>query len=127
VISEIRLEQTGETRTATARNKGIVQLELTFRPGITRALAPWEQQFADSDEYYAGDFYLLVPAGRGPRAQKVIYQHATTPRWAPEQGMVRVQADPGEAWAALIPDEREFPGSYNHFVGGASLIAERLD
>jgi hypothetical protein len=110
---------------ATAKYKGVVQLALEFHRGTTRELAAWEKELAENESFFKGDAHLLVPPGRGPRAQKIIVCHMTQPKWAPEQGVVRVRVDPREVWAGLVPDEGEFPGSYNHFSGGINLLVWR--
>jgi hypothetical protein len=125
IADEIMLARSGETRVATAKYKGVVQLALEFHPGTTRTLASWEKELADNESFFKGDAYQLVPPGRGPRVQKVILRHVVQPKWSPEQGMIRVRVDPGESWVGLVPDEGVFPGSYNHFIGGINLIAER--
>ncbi len=127
IADEITLVKSGKTRAATSKHKGVVQLALDFHPGITRQLAPWEKELADNESFFKGDLHLLVPPGRGPMAQKIIFHHVTRPMWSPENGMICVRADRNEAWAGLVPDEGEFPGTYNHFIGGINLIAERSD
>lgn len=125
IADEITLARSGETRMATAKYKGVVQLALEFHPSITRQLAPWEKELAENESFFKGDAHQLVPPGRGPRAQKIILRHVTQPKWSPEHGMIRVRVDPSQSWAGLVPDEGEFPGTYNHFIGGINLIAER--
>jgi len=125
IVDEIILARSGETRVATAKYKGTVQLVLEFHPGTTRQLAPWEKELADNESFFKkGETHQLVPPGRGPQAQKVILRHVTQPKWSPEHGMIRVRVDPSESWARLVPDEGEFPGTYNHFIGGINLIAQ---
>lgn len=126
IADEITLTRKGETRVATAKYKGLVQLALEFKPGATRQLAPWEKQLAENISFFKGNVHLLVPPGRGPRAQKVILRHVTEPKWSPEHGMIRVRVDPSESWARLIPNEGPFSGTYNHFIGGANIVAVRL-
>jgi hypothetical protein len=41
--------------------------------------------------------------------------------------MITVRVGPTESWVNLIPDEGPFPGTYNHFVGGANIVVERLN
>ena len=125
IVDEITLARSGETRVATAKNKGVVQQALEFHPGTTRQLAPWEKELAENKSFFKGDVHVLVPPGRGPRAQKIILRHVTPPKWSPEHGMIRVAVDPSESWAGLVPDEAEFPGTHNHFVGGFGLVVER--
>ena len=126
VVDEIALTTTGGTRFATAKHHGRLQLALEFNPGATRHLAAWESQLAENVSFFKGNVHLLVPPGRGPRAQKVMLSHVTEPKWSPEHGMIKVRVDPGESWANLIPDEALFPGTYNHFIGGANIVAESL-
>ena len=125
IADEITLVKSGENRVAMAKHKGIVQLALEFHPSITRQLAPWEKELIENESFFKGNAHLLVPPGRGPRAQKILLRHATQPRWSPEHGMISVRVDPGESWAGLVPDQSEFPGSYNHFIGGFNLAVER--
>jgi hypothetical protein len=126
IADEITLARSGETRLATAKYKGVVQLALEFHPGITRQLAAWEKELAENESFFKGNAHQLVPPGRGPRAQKIILRHVTQAKWSPVQGMIRVRADPSELWVDLIPEEGVFPGTYNHFTGGINLIAERF-
>lgn len=127
IADEIALAKRGENRAATSKHKGVVQLALDFHPGTRRHLVPWEKELADNESFFKGDAHQLVPPGRGPRAQKIILRHFTQPKWSPENGMIRVRADPNQSWAGLVPDDGEFPGTYNHFIGGINLIAERCD
>lgn len=124
IADQITLTRDGQTRLATSRYKGSEQLRLEYCPGITRSLAPWEKELLETKSFFKGDTFLLVPPGRGPRAQKVVWRHVIPPKWSPEPGMVRVRADPNESWANLVPATGEFPGAYNHFIGGANLIPE---
>lgn len=126
IADEIILSKSGEGRIATAKYKGAVQLSLEFHPGITRQLAPWEKALLDDESFFKGGAHLLVPPGQGPRAQEIGLRHVTQPKWSPEPGMIHLKVDPGETWAGLVPDEGEFPGAYNHFIGGFNLFAERL-
>jgi hypothetical protein len=126
VADEITLTRSGETRVAMAKYKGVVQLELEFCPGTARQLAPWEKELADNKSFFKGDAHVLVPPGQGRRAQRIILRHVTQPKWSPVHGMIRVRVDPSESWSGLVPDEGEFPGTYNRFTGGMNLIAERL-
>jgi hypothetical protein len=127
VADEITLTRSGENRAATAKYRGVVQVALEFKPGTTRQLAPWEKELAEDVTFFKeGDLYLLVPPGRGPRTRKITLCDVTEPKWSPEHGMIRVRVDPSESWAALVPDEDPFPGTYNHFIGGANIEAEWL-
>jgi hypothetical protein len=125
IADEITLARSGESRVATAKYKGVIQLALEFHPGTTRQLALWEKELAENESLFKGDSHQLIPPGRGPRVQKITLHHVTQPHWSPEHGMIRVQVDPSESWAGLVPDEGEFPGTYNHFIGGINLIADR--
>jgi len=127
IADEITLVRNGETRVANAKYKNMAQLTLEFRPGLTRQLTPWEKELAENDSFFKGNAHLLVPPGRGPRAQKIILHHVIPPKWSSEHGMIRVQVDPSESWKGLVPDIGEFPGTHNHFIGGINLIAERFD
>lgn len=125
MADEITLTRSGENRVATAKYKSVVQLALEFHPGTVRQLAPWEKELVENESFFKGDSHQLVPPGQGPRAQKIILHHVTQPKWSPEYGMIRVKVDQSESWAGLVPNEGEFPGTYNHFIGGINLIAER--
>jgi hypothetical protein len=74
VADEITLTTKAEIRSATAKNKGRVQLALEFSPGATRALTSWESQMVNDTSFFKGSLHLLVPPGRGPRAQKAMNQ-----------------------------------------------------
>lgn len=126
IADEISLTRSGESRGGVGKYKGAVQLALEFKPGITRPLTTWEQEFTDNVSFFKGDALQLVSPGRGPRVLKVTFHNVTEPKWSPEPGMIWVRANPGETWAGLLPGEGPFPGTYNHFTGGANLVAERL-
>jgi hypothetical protein len=124
VADEITLARSGESRAATAKHRGVEQLALDFKPGTTRQLAPWERELAEDKAFFKeGDFYLLVPPGQGPRIRRISLDSVSEPTWSPEHGMIRVRVNPSQSWAGLIPNEGPFPGTYNHFIGGASLGA----
>jgi hypothetical protein len=125
IADEITLARSGETHVANAKHKGVIQLAIEFHPGKMRQLAQWEKELIENESFFKGDAHQLVPPGLGPRAQKIILRHVTQPKWSPEYGMIRVQVHPGESWAGLVPDEGEFPGTYNHFIGGINLIPDR--
>lgn len=126
VVEEISLAKNGESRVAKAKYKNVAQLELEFHSGVKRQLESWEKELVENESFFKGNTHQLVPPGRGPRAQKIIIRHVIPPQWSPEQGMVRVRVDPSASWKGLVPDESEFPGTYNHFIGGFNLISERL-
>jgi hypothetical protein len=126
VADEITLTTKGEIRSAAVKSKGRMQLALEFSPGATRQLTPWESQLANDVSFFKGSVHLLVPPGRGPRAQKAMLRHVAEPKWSPEQGMIKIRVDPSESWVDLIPDEGPFPGTYNHFMGGANIVVARL-
>ncbi len=126
VADQIALTRGGETRLATARYKGVEQLHMEYCPGLTRPLAPWEKELVENELFFKGNFHfhVLVPPGRGPRAQKVTFRHAIESKWTLDPGMIRLRAHPNESWAGLIPDIDELTGAYCHFIGGANLISE---
>ena len=126
IADEIAMAKRGHSYTAIAKHTGVVQLMLEFHPSATRLLAPWEKELAENESFFKGDAHQLVPPGRGPRAQKIILRHVVQPKWSPQHGMLHVRVDPRQSWAGLVPDEREFPGTYNHFTGGINLNAQRL-
>ena len=126
IADEITLSRNGEIRTAEAKYKGIIQLALEFRPGLTRQLTVLEKQLAENISFFKGDNHVLVPPGRGPRAQKVAPYDVTEAKWSPQDGMIKIRVNPSESWANLIPDEESFPATYNHFIGGTNIVAVRL-
>jgi hypothetical protein len=127
VADEITLTTKDETCSASAKYKARTQLALEFSPGVARPLTEWESELLTDVSFFKGSIHLLVPPGRGPRAQKATLRHVTEPKWSPKQGMVLMRVDPGESWANLVPDDGPFPGTYNHFVGGANIFIERLN
>ena len=126
IADEITLTRNGEIRTAMAKYKGLMQLALEFKPGVSRQLAPWEKQLAENVSFFKGDIHLLVPPGRGPRAQKIVTHDLIEAKWSPQHGMIKIRVDPSESWAGLIPNEGRFPGTYNHFVGGTNIVVVKL-
>ena len=127
VIEEISLKKSGESCSARAIYRGSTQLTLEFHQGLTRPLTSWEKELVENESFFKGNTHQLVPPGRGPRAQKIIIRHVVNPKWSPEAGMIRIESNTSESWKGLIPDIGEFPGTYNHFVGGFNLIAEKLN
>jgi hypothetical protein len=126
VVEEISLAKNDETRVAKSKYKNTTQLELEFHSGLKRQLESWEKELVENESFFKGNTHQLVPPGRGPRAQKIIIRHVIPPMWSPEHGMVCVRVAPYELWKGLVPDGEKFPGTYNHFIGGFNLIAERL-
>jgi hypothetical protein len=126
IVEEISLEKNRESFSASAKYKDSTQLALEFHRGLTRPLTSWEKELIENESFFKGNTHQLVPPGRGPRAQKIIIRHVVDPKWSPEIGMMRIEVDPGESWKGLVPDAAEFPGTYNHFIGGFNLIAEKL-
>ena len=126
VVDEIALTKSDEAYVAKARYKNVERLRLEFQPRTTRQLEPWEKELVENESFFKGNTHQLDPPGRGPRAQKIIIRHVVPPMWSPEQGMICVQVDQSESWKGLVPDGGEFPGTYNHFVGGFNLISEKL-
>jgi hypothetical protein len=124
LIDDITFTSNNGMHTATSKYKGALQVELDFKPGLTRPLAAWEQTLVGSETFFKGRLFQLYPPGRGPRVKEIVQHHIVPPRWAPEQGMVKVMVGPDEPWAGLVPDEGEFPGVYNHFVGSFNLITD---
>ncbi len=127
IADEITFSGKGETCAAHGKYKNVTQLTLEFHPGLSRELSPWEQELMKNESFFKGDAHLLVPPGKGPRAQKVILQHILPAKWSPKPGMVRVEVNPNESWKELVPDAGEFPGAYNHFIGGFNLVPEKLN
>jgi hypothetical protein len=111
---------------AVSRYSNQTQIGLTFSPGISRSLEPWEKSFIEDESFFKGNTQQLVPPGKGPRAQKIIISHVVPPKWSPQQGMIHVEVGPEEIWGGLVPDIGFFPGTYNHFVGGFNLVYELL-
>ena len=122
IVNEISLARSEKAYLATAKHKNAMQLTLEFQPGLTRPFTAWEKDLADNVSFFKGDVLQVTPSGQGSRVQKIILHHVTPPRWAPEHGMVCVRVSPRETWAGLVPEEGEFPGTYNHFVGGINLL-----
>ncbi len=126
IADKIILTKSGEIWNASAEYKGLENAALEFCPGLTRQLTSWEKEQLDCESLFGNEIvHLLVPPGRGPRAQKVVLCHMVPPTWSPRVGMVRVRVHPSESWAGLVPDAGVFPGTYNRFTGGINLIAVR--
>lgn len=122
IVDEISIVRGEKTYLATARFKSAEQLALEFRPSLTRPLTEWEKELADNVSFFKGDVFQLVPPGQGPRMQKIVLHNVVPPKWAPELGTVSVRVGPSESWAGLVPEKGEFPGTYNHFIGGINLV-----
>ncbi len=126
IADSITLEKRGDVWQAEGMYRGSRQVLAEFRPGITRELAAWEKELLDNKAFFNGDACLLVPPGKGPRAQRVQLVHQVPPEWSPEVGMVRIEVVQSEPWAGLVPGGTSFPGKYTHFRGGINLVAEKL-
>ena len=126
VVENIELSNAGETITATAFHNGNLQLELRFSLGHSRQLSDWEKELANNEAFFKGCILCLVPPGVGPNVVKVELINIMTPKWTPQHGMVTVHTNPEESWTALLAENGPYPGTYNHFIGGINLHAERL-
>jgi hypothetical protein len=120
-ISEITLTKQGDSWIGTAADKGAIDVSLEFSPGLTRPLEAWERELVENEALFKGDALVLVPPGRGPRAQRIHLQHVVTPQWTAVPGMARLKVNPEQNWKGLVPDAGEFAGSYNTFRGGMNL------
>jgi hypothetical protein len=121
-MASITLAKEGEGWTAQGMHKGVRELRLSYQPGLTGQLEPWEQALVAGESFFKGDALLLVPPAAGPRAQRVRLDHVLPPRWSPQPGILRLELDPGQAWAGLVPARDSFPGAFNHFSAGFSLV-----
>ena len=126
VVDRISLSEEGDNFRGSAIHQGTLQIELGFRPDHTRPLVAWEKELANNPSFFKGDCFCLVPPGIGPRIQKIKLVHVIPPIWAPRHGMLTVRVSPDEPWAGLLPEPGPFPGTYNHFIGGINLKAEKL-
>ncbi|MEN6572279.1 MAG: acetoacetate decarboxylase family protein [Anaerolineaceae bacterium] len=127
IIDEISFDKAGANWITRSSQKGVNTLALSFHPGITRSLEPWEKQLIDDPSFFKGNTHQLVPPEKGTRSQRIIFEHVVDYAWSPVPGMIHVEVDPSESWAGLVPDVAVFPGTYNHYQGGINLIAERFD
>lgn len=122
VVDEIRLRHEGDAVIAWGKHKGVRQIDLEYHPGVTRRLASWERAWMDDPAFFKGpQAYQLVPPGKGPRVLKITIDYLVEPHWSPCPGMIKVQVDPHENWAGLVPAMSVFPGTFNHFVGRANF------
>ncbi len=124
ITNEIILTRTSEGVRAEAKYRNEIRLRLEFHPGLTRPLEPWEQELVENPSFFKGDNLQLVPPARGPRMRKVSIAHMAPAQWSPEAGMIRVWASPSESWRDLVPEDGEFPGTYNQFTGGFNLESD---
>jgi hypothetical protein len=126
IADRIRLRHRGGGWEAQSRHNGTMTLKSQFRPGITRQLAPWEEELAAIESFFKGDIYVLVPPGEGPRADKVWLEHVVSPSWSSEIGTVRITVNRDQLWAGLLPEEDTLFGTFTHFTGAFNLVSERL-
>jgi len=126
VVDRIELSREGEAIRGSAINKGDVQMELLFAEGHSRQLSDWERGLADNEAFFKGSCHCMVPPEVGPRVMKVNLVHKVPAKWDPVHGMVTVRVNAASTWASLLPNEGPYPGTYNHFLGGINLDAERL-
>ncbi len=124
-ISDVTLSKRGDNWLGTGMNKGVAEVSLEFCPGVSRPLEDWERELVENESFFKGDGLVLVPPGRGPRAQRIHLKHVVPPQWKAVPGMARLHTDPGQIWAGLAPEAGEFAGSWNTFRGGINLIAVR--
>ena len=126
VADEIRLDEVGEGWQGEERHEGASRLRLEFTPGLTRELEPWEKEMWDDPAFFRGECHLLLPPGEGPDKMRITFDHRVPPRWAPTMGMVEVTVNSEMPWAGLVPPGTSALGSFNRFVGGTNLVAERM-
>ena len=128
VTKAISLLPEGPGWRAEVKSKGELKLLLSFRPGLTRPVAPGEESFMKSGPkmMLADPIYLLVPPDEGPILQEVLLIQAVTPSWNNEEGMVEITIGPGEPWAGLLRPGIVSPGYFTTFKGGSRLVATRL-
>ena len=126
VAEKISLEEDNENWHGWVKHKDKLKLNLNFTAGIKRTLALWEEQILDNEAFFEDSSYLLFPAERGPTVNKVWMEEVTQPKWSPVLGMVQITVDPDDPWADLIATGTAYPGMYNYFVGGNSLMSEKF-
>lgn len=126
VADEISLEEKDGNWHGWVKHKDKQRLSLNFYPGIKRGLAPWEKKILNDEAFFEDSIYLLLPAERGPKINRVWMEEVVPPQWSPELGMVQAIISPDNPWANLIANDTAFPGMYNYFVGGNSLMSEKF-
>jgi hypothetical protein len=126
VADEISLEEKDGDWHGWVKHKDKQKLSLKFVPGIKRNLTLWEEKILNNKAFFENSTYILLPAERGPEINRVWMEEVVPPQWSPELGMVQATISPDDPWADLIANDTAYPGMYNYFVGGNSLISEKL-
>ncbi len=126
LAESITLMPHGNDWRAQGRYKNRLEINVEFQRGLTRTLAPWEEEILADKAFFKGDACLLVPPGKGPRAQRVRLEHKVPAEWTPEIGMVRVDAERSRYWSGLFPKDNLLVGTFTRFRGGIDLVAESL-
>jgi hypothetical protein len=126
IADEIRLEEAAGHWQGEERHEGASRLRLEFTPGLTRELEPWEKELWDDPSFFRGECHLLFPPAEGPHKVRVTFDHRVPPNWSPVMGMVDIAVHPTMPWAGLLAPGLLAPGTFNRFVGGTNLIAERM-
>jgi hypothetical protein len=122
IVDSISLERHEQGWLARSMYEGRQQVSLEFKPGLTRQLAPWEDDLLADEAFFKQiATFQLVPPSQGPKIYRIIVKDVVPPHWAPENGMLQVKVDPNEPWAGLVKEDEAYPGSFNHFKGGANI------
>lgn len=122
IVDSISLDRHDQGWLARGMYKGRQQMSLEFKPGLTRQLTPWEDALLSDEAFFKHiAVFQLVPPSQGPKIYRIIVKDVVPPHWAPENGMLQVKVDPNEPWAGLVKEGEAYPGSFNHFKGGAII------
>jgi len=126
VVEGISLEKKDRNWYGWVKYRDKQSFSLTFIPGIKHNLNSWEEKILNNNDFFEEGCYLLYPAERGSKINKVWLEEAIPSQWSPELGIVQVTINPDNPWSALIATDTNYPGMYNYFVGGSSLKSKKL-
>ena len=121
VVDKISLEKEDKNWYGCVKYKEKTIFDLKFSPGLNRGLNPWEEEILTNKTFFESFAYLLFPAEKGPRINKVSLEEVAPPKWSPELGMVEISIKSDAQWVNLIANNTAYPGMYNYFIGGSSL------
>jgi hypothetical protein len=108
--------------TATGECGGPFALDMRFTPGLPRPLHDWEERIVADPALFQRPFHVLKPAGVGPAAAEVWFDHRKPPTWEARTGSVVLRGHEED----LIPPGTPVLGRLHRFRGGMNLVSRPL-
>jgi hypothetical protein len=107
---------------ASGQRGGPFSLEMRFTPGLMRPLRAWEERVIGEPALFGLPFHVLKPAGVGPDASEVRFDHVKPPHWESRAGMIELRGHE----EALIPSGAPVLGCVHRFRGGMNLVSQPM-